>query len=98
MTQSDSKKIMIFGIIGLAGSFMYWGAVVGLIFSILALVNYKKFTAAGLVDSKANVGKKLGTAGLIISIIMIALALILTIVFSIAAGVAVANGDVSIVY
>lgn len=101
MTQNDAKKVLIFGIIGLACSFEYYGAIIGLVFSILALVFYKKFTAAGLSDKKADIGRKLAIAGLIISIIMLVIAVIITIVVAVAAGAVVASGalsDISLSY
>lgn len=92
MTQKDSVKILVFGIIGLACGVTGYGSIVGLVFSILAIVNYKKFNAAGLVDKKATVGKKLGIAGLIIGIIALVLVIVLTIVFAVVA----ANSNVTI--
>lgn len=92
MNKDNSKLVLIFGIIGIACSFEYYGAIIGLVFSILALVQYKKFTAAGGVDKKATIGKNLAIAGLIISIIMLVICIIVTIVIAAAAGAAAQSG------
>lgn len=87
----NSKKVLIFGIISLATAWFGYGVLFAVIFGILSQTEYKKFAAAGGVDKKAEVGKKLGLAGLIIGIVTFVIALIIMIVVGAAACAATAS-------
>lgn len=65
-TGDSPTKILVFGIIGLA----LCSAVVGLIFSIMAMVKGNRFISAnGNISKQVSIGRKLAIAGLILSII-----------------------------
>ena len=66
-------SVLKFGILGLVFSLTVFFSLLGLIFSSVALSKANAFKSAfGQTEGKATVGRSLGKAGLIVSIIMIA--------------------------
>lgn len=69
--QGSPTKVLVFGIIGLACSGL---GILGLIFSIIGLVQGNRYRAQyGAISKQANIGRNLSIAGLIISILCIVL-------------------------
>lgn len=82
-TLGNPTQVLVFGIIGLA---LCETGILGLIFSIIGLVKAKNYLAAyGPVSIQVNTGKRLATAGLIVSIIMIVLWVVLIVAIIVAA-------------
>ena len=80
--QGNPTKVLVFGIIGLA---LCETGLLGLIFSIVGLVQAKNYVKTyGDISNKVRIGKRLSIAGLIISICMIVMwiAIIALIVFA----------------
>ena len=82
-TLGNPTKVLVFCIIGLALSEL---GIVGLIFSIIGLVQANKYIAQyGNVSNQVRIGRRLAIAGLIISIIMTVFWIFMIILFAVAA-------------
>ncbi len=75
---SLAREVLIWGIVGLAFA-VTSNAILGLIFSIIALKRCREYVSGGFADATmVNVGKGLATAGKIVSIVsLIVVAVIL---------------------
>lgn len=90
----NPTKVLVFGIIGLALCEL---GVIGLIFSIIALVQANKYIAQyGDVANQVRIGKRLAIAGLIVSIIFTVIWTIYFIV--IIAAIASSSGSYRVTY
>lgn len=80
MKNMTDTKIMIFGIIGAALCYAGYGAVISLVFGILATQGAKNYLAEnGELTKKAKIGKILGLIAMIVSIVALAVTVIVTI-------------------
>ncbi len=79
----SGRKVLKFGILGLAfGSSLYL-SFLGLVFSIISKCKLKKYRSQyGDPSGAAKVGKHLGTAGLIVSIIFTAILALYVLMFA----------------
>lgn len=75
--QGNPTKVLVFGILGLALS----GGFIGLVFSIIGLVMAKRYRAQyGAVSKQVNIGRGLSIAGIIVSIMILAMIISLIII------------------
>jgi len=75
--KSAERPVFVFGLLSLIISLATWLPLLSLIFGIVAKSKHKKLIAGGGTDcGKARTGRKLATAGIIISIIAIVLLVI----------------------
>lgn len=90
MNKPSPTQVLVFGILSLA---LCESAILGLIFGILARNNAKAFKAATTeISSQVNTGEKLGTVGMILSIIAIVFWVIFAIIMIIVAVAAKSQG------
>ena len=76
----NPTKVLVFGIIGLALCEL---GIVGLIFSIIGLVQANKYIAQyGNVSNQVRIGRRLAIAGLILSIVFIVFWIVWIILFT----------------
>ena len=92
VAQSEVDSIFTWGVVGLVCAFLF--SLLGIIFSAIAISKSKRMREAyGFLPQRAGTGRSLGIAGLIISIVLTALALLFMIVIIAAIAYGVSSGS-----